>query len=468
MKKSSKIPVQQNSSEQRKESFFPAQNRESKGLSSSEKQGDHLKATEDSQLTSQSNEGATMDNSVVEKKDVKSSQEHSTKLNGTIQSEMEQGFGVSFSDVNIHTGSHAEEMNEDMGSQAFTYGNDIYFNKGNYNPDSAEGKALLAHELTHTIQQDTARVDTSKATNDNELEKDSNEATKGFFERLLFGGKSEKSIMPKMKSGLRIATCDGEKEKKPATPTRDQLLEAFKKKREQGDPNIPAAKSGIKTAAVDLGTNDKVMDSYHRFQEKEVADGDLTWGFFFSRDSTLTSATKKPKSFSTWKEFNKLGPRTRRTLFMISRITGEVVHNKYSETKDNLKKLQKAYEYWPSDQYAVHQSGSSEASNTCNVFVGNALYEAGYTGNNNGKFWSAKQVYEGAEGAFVEIDKAFTMPGDIVAYGGHVGVVVKVDVENEQFITREGYITPKGSERDRNFDELLGLKKPELKVMRKP
>ncbi|WP_299104989.1 DUF4157 domain-containing protein [uncultured Tenacibaculum sp.] len=67
--------------------------------------------------------------------------------------EMESGFGADFSRVRIHNDSEAAHMSAGIGAQAFTHGNDIYFNKGKYNPNSKEGKTLLAHELTHTIQQ---------------------------------------------------------------------------------------------------------------------------------------------------------------------------------------------------------------------------------------------------------------------------------------------------------------------------
>lgn len=62
-------------------------------------------------------------------------------------------FGADFSKVNVHTGQTAVEMNKQLHAQAFTVGNDIYFNNGKYNPGSQSGKELLAHELTHTIQQ---------------------------------------------------------------------------------------------------------------------------------------------------------------------------------------------------------------------------------------------------------------------------------------------------------------------------
>lgn len=75
------------------------------------------------------------------------------KLDKKVRNEMEAGFGSSFNHIKIHNDSEAENMSESIGAQAFTHGNDIYFNKGKYNPNSKEGKTLLAHELTHTIQQ---------------------------------------------------------------------------------------------------------------------------------------------------------------------------------------------------------------------------------------------------------------------------------------------------------------------------
>ncbi len=69
---------------------------------------------------------------------------------------MESSFGTDFSTVRIHTDTSAVEMNKGLGAQAFTNGSDIYFNKGKYNPKSTSGKHLLAHELTHVVQQSHA------------------------------------------------------------------------------------------------------------------------------------------------------------------------------------------------------------------------------------------------------------------------------------------------------------------------
>ena len=67
--------------------------------------------------------------------------------------EMNSSFGVDFSNVRIHNDNEAAAINQELNAQAFTHGNDIYFNKGKYNPDNAQGKFLLAHELTHVVQQ---------------------------------------------------------------------------------------------------------------------------------------------------------------------------------------------------------------------------------------------------------------------------------------------------------------------------
>ncbi|MCC5905121.1 MAG: DUF4157 domain-containing protein [Balneolaceae bacterium] len=75
-----------------------------------------------------------------------------TLANNTKQ-EMEAKIGADFSKVRVHTGSNAIQLNRELGARAFTYGNQIFFNSGEYNPSTSKGKHLLAHELTHVIQQ---------------------------------------------------------------------------------------------------------------------------------------------------------------------------------------------------------------------------------------------------------------------------------------------------------------------------
>lgn len=74
-------------------------------------------------------------------------------LQKNTRAEMERGFGVDFSGVRIHNGPSAAEMSKNLGAQAFTHGTDIYFNHGKFDTQSKEGKRLIAHELTHVVQQ---------------------------------------------------------------------------------------------------------------------------------------------------------------------------------------------------------------------------------------------------------------------------------------------------------------------------
>lgn len=66
---------------------------------------------------------------------------------------MEQNFDADFANVRVHTGNNAIQMSRNLEAQAFTNGSDIYFNKGKYSPNTRSGNKLLAHELTHVIQQ---------------------------------------------------------------------------------------------------------------------------------------------------------------------------------------------------------------------------------------------------------------------------------------------------------------------------
>ena len=70
-----------------------------------------------------------------------------------VRSSMENAFGADFSDVRIHLGAESTALNDSMNARAFTTGNDIFFRQGEYTPGSSSGKEILAHELTHVVQQ---------------------------------------------------------------------------------------------------------------------------------------------------------------------------------------------------------------------------------------------------------------------------------------------------------------------------
>jgi hypothetical protein len=69
---------------------------------------------------------------------------------------MENAFGRDFSRVRVHCDAEAGEMSRQLSALAFTHGNHIFFGSGKYDPEGAHGKRLLAHELTHVVQQGQA------------------------------------------------------------------------------------------------------------------------------------------------------------------------------------------------------------------------------------------------------------------------------------------------------------------------
>jgi len=74
-------------------------------------------------------------------------------LDGSVRRKMEKAFGTNFEGVRIHTDARADELNHAVDALAFTTGSDIFFRNGMYQPGSHEGQELLAHELTHVVQQ---------------------------------------------------------------------------------------------------------------------------------------------------------------------------------------------------------------------------------------------------------------------------------------------------------------------------
>ena len=57
------------------------------------------------------------------------------------------------SDVRVHTDDTADKLNHAVSARAFATGTDVYFARGEYNPGSADGDRLIAHELAHVVQQ---------------------------------------------------------------------------------------------------------------------------------------------------------------------------------------------------------------------------------------------------------------------------------------------------------------------------
>lgn len=80
-------------------------------------------------------------------------------LDGAAQAQMSDAMGHDFSGVRVHTDGEAHALNEQLNAKAFTTGPDIFFRGGAYSPQSSAGQELIAHELTHVVQQASGAVD---------------------------------------------------------------------------------------------------------------------------------------------------------------------------------------------------------------------------------------------------------------------------------------------------------------------
>jgi len=78
-------------------------------------------------------------------------------LSPTLKEPMEQAFGANFGGVRVHTGEQADGLARSIQAKAFTTGQDVFFRQGAYEPGSRRWEELLAHELTHVVQQSGAQ-----------------------------------------------------------------------------------------------------------------------------------------------------------------------------------------------------------------------------------------------------------------------------------------------------------------------
>lgn len=80
-------------------------------------------------------------------------------LDSPVRGQMERAFSADFSGVRVHHDSAADSLNRDLEARAFTTGRDIFFRQGAYQPGTSTGRELIAHELTHVVQQNGEGVE---------------------------------------------------------------------------------------------------------------------------------------------------------------------------------------------------------------------------------------------------------------------------------------------------------------------
>lgn len=104
-------------------------------------------------------EAGSVDASTDLENSIQQSRGSGQPLADSIRQPMEHAFGnVDFSGVKVHTNAKSDQLNRSIQALAFTTGQDIFFRQGAYQPGSSGGQELLAHELTHVVQQNGSTV----------------------------------------------------------------------------------------------------------------------------------------------------------------------------------------------------------------------------------------------------------------------------------------------------------------------
>jgi len=93
-------------------------------------------------------------------------------LEPALRQDMEQRFGHDFSRVRVHSGTAAEQSAQDVNAHAYTVGSDIVFGRGRFTSNATESRRLLAHELTHVLQQSAGQAPSALARQPADAEKD--------------------------------------------------------------------------------------------------------------------------------------------------------------------------------------------------------------------------------------------------------------------------------------------------------
>lgn len=178
--------------------------------------------------------------------------------------------------------------------------------------------------------------------------------------------------------------------------------------------------SSLADAAEFLGNQNVVMKSYWDFQTSK-------YDWFFSPNPKLESATKKPKSFKNWKDWESFNSKIRKTIGNIAGFNKNVTDVQKNDT--DLKKLISAYNSWKSTLYSIHWSNDNTGGSwMCNVFVGDAIYLFNNKSITNSKihYYDPKEITSG-KGPFKKVKPQNVRRGVIVAFGTtHMEIVTSL------------------------------------------
>ncbi|OWP83638.1 hypothetical protein BWK59_09470 [Flavobacterium davisii] len=181
-----------------------------------------------------------------------------------------------------------------------------------------------------------------------------------------------------------------------------------------------------------IANDSVIMNSYKDFYESK--------GYFLTKNGELANAKRKPLHFPStpngfskkWMDSSWFVLTQRKYLLLLAQFDKD-----RKVTDADYYALKRAYDNWKSGYYVVFYG--EDAKWSCNLFVGESLFMAGYTILSNGKYLSARQIWNGEK--LKPVKKENVQIGDIAAFGGtHVEIVTQVRrgqlFEDDEFCSR--------------------------------
>ena len=120
-----------------------------------------------------------------------------------MQQRMGEATGQDFGNVRVHTDAEADQLNRQLDARAFTAGRDVFFREGEYSPHSTSGQELIAHEMTHVVQQKEGRVSHSGSGVTVNAPDDAHEHQADRVAKQVVGPPAQTQVQPQEDTGLR-------------------------------------------------------------------------------------------------------------------------------------------------------------------------------------------------------------------------------------------------------------------------
>lgn len=189
--------------------------------------------------------------------------------------------------------------------------------------------------------------------------------------------------------------------------------------------------SGLADAAENLASNSLIMDFYSHFENG-------VYGFFFSPNPNLNSATKRPLKFENWDNWDSLAPNQKRTLAVLGDFKEDATDIIRNDT--DLNKLIKAFNKWPSTLFTVFwQNEKFRGVWTCNIFIGDAIYlwKNKSITNKNRHYYGPSDI-KANKGPFQKLNIDKVKRGAIVVFGStHTEIITSIT--NTSWFADDGF-----------------------------